>query len=57
MSDGEGKPETTEGGRPSVLSLNIREKNALYTAYIPQLRNGGIFKRQGRLDHSGRLSR
>ena len=30
-------------GRPSVLSLNIREKSALYAAYIPQLRNGGIF--------------
>jgi type IV pilus assembly protein PilZ len=30
-------------GRPSVLSLNIKEKSALYAAYMPQLRRGGIF--------------
>ena len=29
--------------RPSVLSLNINSKSALYAAYMPQLRNGGIF--------------
>ena len=29
--------------RPSVLSLNIKEKSALYAAYMPQLKNGGIF--------------
>jgi len=29
--------------RPSVLSLAIKEKSALYTAYMPFLRNGGIF--------------
>jgi len=38
------QPDTSaESGRPSVLSLNIKEKSALYAAYIPQLRNGGIF--------------
>jgi type IV pilus assembly protein PilZ len=26
-----------------VLSLNIREKSALYAAYMPTLRGGGIF--------------
>jgi len=31
------------GGRPSVLSLNINSKSALYASYIPILRNGGIF--------------
>jgi type IV pilus assembly protein PilZ len=31
------------GGRPSVLSLNINSKSALYAAFIPILRNGGIF--------------
>jgi len=31
------------GGRPSVLSLNINAKSALYAAYVPILRNGGIF--------------
>lgn len=31
------------GARPSVLSLPIREKAALYAAYMPFLANGGIF--------------
>jgi type IV pilus assembly protein PilZ len=30
-------------GRPAVLSLSIKEKAALYAAYMPYLRNGGIF--------------
>jgi len=29
--------------RPGVLSLNIREKAALYAAYMPFLKSGGIF--------------
>ena len=29
--------------RPSVLSLNINSKSALYAAYMPYLTNGGIF--------------
>lgn len=29
--------------RPSVLSLNINSKSALYAAYMPHLKNGGIF--------------
>jgi len=29
--------------RPSVLSLAITEKVALYSAYMPFLKNGGIF--------------
>ncbi|MDB5761108.1 MAG: pilus assembly protein PilZ [Herminiimonas sp.] len=29
--------------RPSVLSLSIKEKAALYAAYMPFLVNGGIF--------------
>jgi type IV pilus assembly protein PilZ len=43
MSELDDKSDNVEGGRPSVLSLNIREKNALYAAYMPQLKNGGIF--------------
>jgi type IV pilus assembly protein PilZ len=31
------------GARPAVLSLSIKEKAALYAAYMPYLRNGGIF--------------
>ncbi len=30
-------------GRPGVLSLTIKDKNALYAAYMPYLKNGGIF--------------
>ena len=29
--------------RPGVLSLNIRERAALYAAYMPFLKGGGIF--------------
>ncbi|HNL21076.1 MAG TPA: PilZ domain-containing protein, partial [Rhodocyclaceae bacterium] len=29
--------------RPSVLSLNINSKSALYAAFMPHLRHGGIF--------------
>ena len=29
--------------RPGVLSLNISSKSALYAAYMPFLRHGGIF--------------
>ena len=40
-------PLTAAGGasaaRPGVLSLNIRERAALYAAYMPFLRGGGIF--------------
>ena len=41
-------PQSPAGGsvvasRPSVLSLPIKEKAALYAAYMPFLTNGGIF--------------
>ena len=29
--------------RPGVLSLTIKDKNALYAAYMPFLKGGGIF--------------
>lgn len=31
------------GSRPAVLSLAIKEKAALYAAYMPYLKHGGIF--------------
>jgi len=39
--DGNTNPSTVS--RPGVLSLNIREKAALYAAYMPFLKGGGIF--------------
>src|SRR5437870_12543922 len=35
--------EAVKLARPSVLSLAIKEKSALYAAYMPFLVNGGIF--------------
>ena len=29
--------------RPSVISLSIKEKGALYAAYMPFIENGGLF--------------
>ncbi len=31
------------GPRPTVLSLTIKDKSALYAAYMPFLRGGGLF--------------
>jgi type IV pilus assembly protein PilZ len=41
-------PDLTAGAmlgiaRPGVLSLNIRERTALYAAYMPWVKGGGIF--------------
>lgn len=38
-----GTETQTKIARPSVLSLAIKEKAALYAAYMPFLKNGGIF--------------
>jgi type IV pilus assembly protein PilZ len=42
-----------QGGRPAVLSLAIKEKAALYAAYMPYLKNGGIFVPTSRQYHLG----
>lgn len=31
------------GGQPGILTLNIRDKSALYVAYMPFVKNGGLF--------------
>jgi type IV pilus assembly protein PilZ len=36
-------PNAAQAPRPSVLSLAIKEKAALYAAYMPFLKNGGMF--------------
>jgi len=45
MVDKNAPPAAPAAGvaRPGVLSLNIREKAALYAAYMPFLKGGGIF--------------
>ncbi len=34
---------TRAGARQGILSLAIRDKNALFAAYMPYVRNGGLF--------------
>jgi len=42
-SGGGAASAASAAGRPAVLSLSIKEKAALYAAYMPYLKNGGIF--------------
>jgi type IV pilus assembly protein PilZ len=43
MADPKSAAAQAGAARPGVLSLNIREKAALYAAYMPFLKGGGIF--------------
>lgn len=43
MNANPAEPIAPQPPRPSVLSLAIKEKAALYAAYMPFLRNGGMF--------------
>jgi type IV pilus assembly protein PilZ len=43
-----GMPPGPGGARPTVLSLAIKEKAALYAAYMPYLKNGGMFVPTGK---------
>jgi type IV pilus assembly protein PilZ len=43
MSSNPNDTSVSQLPRPSVLSLAIKEKAALYAAYMPFLKNGGIF--------------
>ena len=36
-------PSSSQSARPSVIQLSIKEKAALYAAYIPLFADGGIF--------------
>lgn len=36
-------PNASAGARPTVIQLAIREKGALYAAYVPIFAEGGIF--------------
>ena len=47
-------PDTlTSGARPSVMSLSIKEKAALYAAYMPFIDGGGLFIPTTRIAHVG----
>ena len=35
--------DTNAGGRSGILSLTIKDKAVLYSAYMPYLENGGLF--------------
>lgn len=37
------EPKFQQPARPSVLSLNINSKSALYAAYMPFIKRGGLF--------------
>jgi type IV pilus assembly protein PilZ len=37
------EPTSAKAARPSVIQLVFRERAALYAAYIPLLREGGVF--------------
>ncbi|GMR08554.1 MAG: PilZ domain-containing protein [Gammaproteobacteria bacterium] len=38
-----GMPSMPGGGRQGILSLTIKDKSALYAAYMPFVKNGGLF--------------
>ena len=44
---------TLQAARPSVIQLAIKEKAALYAAYIPAFSEGGIFVPSAREHHLG----
>ncbi len=45
--------EVPGGARPTVIQLSIKEKAALYAAYIPLFAEGGIFVPSAREYHLG----
>lgn len=36
-------PSRPGGAQPGILTLNIKDKSALYVAYMPFVKNGGLF--------------
>ena len=36
-------PARPGGAQPGILTLNIKDKSALYLAYMPFIKNGGLF--------------
>jgi type IV pilus assembly protein PilZ len=44
---------TESAAKPGVLSLNIKEKSALYAAYMPHVKGGGLFIPTNKSFHLG----
>ena len=36
-------PRPGGGAQPGILTLNIKDKSALYVSYMPYVKNGGLF--------------
>lgn len=43
VQDTQGPATDMHGARPGVLSLSIKEKSALFAAFMPFLKGGGLF--------------
>lgn len=43
MAEDDNKAKESGGAKPGVLSLAIKEKAALYAAYMPYIKGGGLF--------------
>ncbi len=44
---------TTNGARPGILNMAIPDKQALYNAYMPFIKNGGLFVQTNKTFHIG----
>lgn len=53
MSSPTPEEKSTPVAKPGVLSLAIKEKAALYAAYMPYLKGGGLFIPTSKLYHIG----
>lgn len=42
-TNNQGTTTDMQGARPGVLSLSIKEKSALFAAYMPFIKGGGLF--------------
>ncbi len=43
MAEEDNKPSAPAPSRQGILSLTIKDKGALYAAYMPFVKNGGLF--------------
>ncbi len=43
MAEEDKKPSVSAPSRQGILSLTIKDKGALYSAYMPFVKNGGLF--------------